>query len=618
MRPVSSYSLKNLFKRAVNLWRHLWAIPAFRFNLVTFVAVWWPLMVLYFQINAIVVACVGFSASDAALVLLPLWWIKRRRLLALVPVWFVTLFVLPNLLMYRWSGDLITFRSIYMTGNVGDAVTSNIPMLLRPVDFAILISAVAYTLWAIRFNRKIPVGRLSRRIMKWGIACTLAIGLLQQMGQQYRWTRIMQEWGVDVDYLSVVDRIEYKDFMRSHDLSFKGFPIYLVQNVIQLFESRSLSEDSRREIDGYLLSQPSLKTRHEEFASNRDKNLVVILVESLNSDAITATLGGRDVMPNLRRLINAPGTISNLNVVTQVKDGISSDGQLLLNTGILPLEQGSGTMEYGMETRFISLLHLMQPTENMVIFGDDGRGWGKYGTFKNFGFSNIVTSLDYSENKNACDYELLAEIPSRISQLQEPFLLEALTIGMHSPYKYTERDVPRWIMDNEADELQAKYYNVANEFDAALGTLIDNMKKSGIYDRSVILVVSDHSIDSGYDNQDQFLGEIPMTFVAMNTGVTLNMDFIAGQSDIFPTIAEIMGWNLSPIAGLIEIDGEPTAWRGVGRSMFDYTDGVATAGAVDSRGIVHGDIDAESAARLRKGWKISNDLFRGNYLKTVE
>ncbi|MDE6037290.1 MAG: hypothetical protein K2G05_03410, partial [Duncaniella sp.] len=60
-------------------------------------------------------------------------------------------------------------------------------------------------------------------------------------------------------------------------------------------------------------------------ADNRDENLIMILVESLNADYIGRNADHGDITPTLSSLLAAEGTISNLNIITQTGEGGSSD-----------------------------------------------------------------------------------------------------------------------------------------------------------------------------------------------------------------------------------------------------------------------------------------------------
>lgn len=61
----------------------------------------------------------------------------------------------------------------------------------------------------------------------------------------------------------------------------------------------------------------------------------------------------------MNALVNAENTVSALNIVPQVKEGCSNDGQLLTNTGLLPLDKGVSSMLFGDRNIYPSLPRIL-------------------------------------------------------------------------------------------------------------------------------------------------------------------------------------------------------------------------------------------------------------------
>lgn len=316
---------------------------AFRFYLMSLVALIFPLTVLYHSVNCPIPAGIIFSLSDAAIVLLPYWFIKRFRWLTLIPVWFTVLFVEINLMMLNWGSELITFHSIYMTQNVDEAVTSNLPDLISFINYLLLIAAIAYTVYYIVYRKRICGDKFGKRTIKTGLIGSLVMFVLVQTALQFKWQK--DDMNPDNKEFSILNRVTGHNNIRTRDFIYKGYPIYVITNVVELFKSRELSAEEVARVEKYLSSMKEPEISDSTFINNRDKNLILIVVESLNTHAVNAEINGRAVMPNLKELIDREGTISNLNIITQVKDGSSGDGQLIINTGLLPIKNGSANLE---------------------------------------------------------------------------------------------------------------------------------------------------------------------------------------------------------------------------------------------------------------------------------
>lgn len=567
------------------------------------------------HINESIINCIFLSISDALILLLPFWLINRHRWLTLIPIWLSGIFVEINLLMLKWNSDLISFHSIYMTGNVDNAVTDNIPMLLTPFNFIIIILLIAYTVYYYRKRKIINQHRYSIKTKVIAIISTILIFIVNQVVFQiYHYNSFMERGFTAVKITDVKPRIFHRDGSRAATFLYKGYPLYVTTSVYELLNSKSrdLSGEQLNQIDQYFLTQDSLVVSHPEFNNNKNKNLIIILVESLNSQAINATASNREVMPVLSSLTKQEGTISALNVLTQIKDGSSGDGQMLINTGLLPLNEGSSSIEYGSSTDFIALPMILEDRNSVAVFSESGNCWDKKNVYYNFGFNEIVTTADYSKTSIVDDAEVMKFSESLLSSIKQPFFLEVLTMSMHSPFDMIDEDVPEWISNSEYSSKRQKYYHACNYFDSALGKFIDRLKEFKLWDNTILVIVSDHSTPS--DEDTRLYSDIEMAFLATNTGVTANIEYKVGQVDLFTTILDIMD-NPQSKRSKFKINSIDRSWQGLGQSILSTN---YPKGAVDPHGKKYGDFNAEITNRLNDAYTVSNNFIRGNYLKRLK
>ena len=132
--------------------------------------------------------------------------------------------------------------------------------------------------------------------------------------------------------------------------------------------------------------------------NNSNKNLILIVVESLNSEVIGATINGNKVTPVLESLLSEEGTVSSLNMVTQVYKGGSSDGQLLINTGLLPIATEAASMSYSDRIELPSLVKKLRKDNNIAVFADDASSWKQKEVYYNFGFDSVFCSEDFKDD----------------------------------------------------------------------------------------------------------------------------------------------------------------------------------------------------------------------------
>ena len=112
-----------------------------------------------------------------------------------------------------------------------------------------------------------------------------------------------------------------------------------------------------------------------------------------------------------------------------------------------------------------------------------------------------------------------------------------------------------FIQLGEIDEAGHIYGENSSQYDAALesadkwlGSIVAQLKSLGIYDRTLIYVVSDHGFDEGRNIHS----DAPYAFLATNDATVMRA---GGRADIAPTIMERMGLDLSKISPAL--DGHP-------------------------------------------------------------
>lgn len=340
----------------------------------------------------------------------------------------------------------------------------------------------------------------------------------------------------------------------------------------------TLHREQRKAIESYLASMPIPNADNAGiFAANRDKNLIFIVVESLNSWVVGHQCGDRSITPVLDSLINAPGTISCLRVSPQTLIGNSADGQLIYNTGLLPINHGVAAMTYGQNTypALAKALNIRRAEEFIV---EGGAVWDHHITNVSYGYDRLNDEIAVEDL--SMDRGVLVTALDSIATMPRPFLTEITTMSMHHPFE--DPDVPALPEVEALDEepLRKGYLNAVAEFDNALGCFIRSLKAKGLFDNSVIILASDHdhfTSEAEMDNDTR----LPIVFMALNTGLSRRIEYATGQVDVFPTVLEIMNRR----------DG----WQGLGVSMLDTV--------------------RPTPGRVEEAFKVSDLIIRSDYFR---
>lgn len=539
--------------------------------------------------------------TEAAFISSFIWIFGRKwRILMPVIITLLLIFLWCNLLYYRYWNDLIPFSLIAEAASYNSLVFDAVPGLLRFADVGyILIPIFLFILFAILKVANAPYLSWKEKLLVLALALIIYGGgqLVQIVCTMRYWRRAEREVSFSSLVSSKLPQPEY--FSRERVYSSNGLLLYIVHMICNGNQSHlELNSTQRSEIERFLTHNkiPSGSEYDCEFVKNSHKNLILIIVESLNAPYIGQTINNYRVTPNLDTLINSEGTISCMSVIPQISDGASSDGQLMYNTGMLPLKNEAVAMRYA-ENKWHSLAEDPNFAQTSEIIVEKGGLWNHSITSRSYSYDKLINNLDHETM--SMDAAVMARAISEIDSARQPFMIQITTLSMHNPFD--DRNTPDvdWISSANKSNVEKRYMLALHEFDRALGDFIALLKNREIYDNSVIVIVSDHNI--AVTEKDISNGpDYPIAFIALNTGHTEKVPRTVGQIDVYPTIREIMGRS----------DG----WHGLGMSILDPRNN----SAVDASGALHSTSGQRLDSLKHEAWRISDLMIRGNYFETVQ
>lgn len=541
-----------------------------------------------------------FVSMDV-LALLSIYWLSPRHMrgFTLIIIWCISLLLGANALYYRYWGSLLSPSTILDPSSFNSFVWNALGTLITPGDLLyIALPASLTAIWYIMRGMNFHVSRTYRVII---LALSILLFVSAGFMKVRRYAIYLSDIGLTRDTWAISFRLKYGSFGKPSglgELTGQGITIYSLSQLLSSLSGRyiTLTDKDSAFIESFI-SHPH--TSSVGLADNRDKNLIFIIVESLNANHIGYRAGGRSVTPVLDSLLNIPGTVSSLNMISQTAEGGSSDGQMIYNTGLLPIKSGAASILYG-DNAFPSIARALNDRVSVEVIPEHRSVWNHGTTSVSYGYSRLFDSSDmesagHSIAERGADgalFDFASEITDTISR---PFMLTIPTISMHFPFRNPGVPAMPFIDASIPESSLRDYLNALNYFDTELGRFLSNLHRKGLYDSSVIIIASDHDMNVASPDlwMDQHTTN-PITFLALNTGIDRRICHVTGQADVFPTILDIMGI------------GNDYGWRGVGTSMLDID---SPQGAIDSTGKPHGN----HSSRLEQQWKVSDLIIRSNY-----
>lgn len=502
-------------------------------------------------------------AGDAAMLTAPYWLMSRRwRWTVTLPVVLTALFLLVNIWYYRFWGDILPLTAFSMVSNVNGLLLDSVRGLPAAADLWIALPPLALVALVVVLRRRLrdePPLRMRVRVYA-ALGC-VAVFIMAQLAvseSARRWRAgelgdRVSLWQATVDRVATVSfqgRVTYRDC---------GICVYMTRMAATALSSRDamrkLTDAERAEVDAFIAANID---ESRVMTDNRDKNVIFIIVESLNADVIGRKVAAREVTPTLNALLGTEGTFAALDMRTQIRQGGSGDGQLIYNTGLMPLSDDVTSLTVVPRAHFAPLASMLGRHTAGAVFADDGRSWNQTVAFNRFGFDKVYTSEEDAGAvaERGADGAMFDRALEVVRTARQPFMLEMVTISMHVPFDdpgVTGYDCfdNAGLTDNERGYLRMTAY-----FDAELARFINGLKALGVWDDTILVLASDHSQNIAVDASERAGDDaMPILFMAVNTGVTRTVDQTVYQTDVFPTLLDIAG-----------VTGVP--YRGVGVSML--------------------------------------------------
>ena len=539
--------------------------------------------------------------ADALLFALPVWGMRRKRWL--FPwIGLVTLYLLANAWYYRNYGTIMPLSSFLLVQNL-PTVGESLLLSLRWSDLVLILPPVLFMLGYAALpkagperentqqgegNGRRPLG--SRRFP--GFALALGLILLIN-GPRYLFARYCAA-DQDPIYRNLMEPIR-----AIREYGFTNFWI---------FQLSYMKDCSPEEIEFASRFVETAERKHpkNQLVDPHNKNLILILVESLCSWPVNLTVDGVEVTPYLNALTRDTTVLYLPKVMPQVKDGRSSDAQLMLNTGLLPLASGATSGIYGSTNTYPSLPKALKNRgyTSISLTCDNKTFWNQDATCRSYGFDRLYERLDNGRLRPESDQHLFENALPILLDTKQPFYAQLVTFSGHDP---VDTDFESSLRHSGIQNREVLNYLIITQFvDHHLGRFIERLRDSGLYDNSILVIVGDHDSTitrDRYENrpvrnpEDRF---IPL-FI-LNAPLSAPTDRVIAQSDLFPSLLDLMGVADYPFHGL-------------GESLFRHQPDCA----VDWTGTRVGNNTDDSVRQRRfEAWRVSDillrsDLFAGKF-----
>ena len=463
-----------------------------------------------------------------------------------------TALLMFNVIYYREFTDFMTINTIFGYSTVSQGLSGSSFALLKPQDIIIVadivIVALGFITGFLHLDKR-PIPRVQAlALTSFSLFClvlNITLGEIsrpQLLSRTFDRNYLVKYLGIDTymvyDGLKTARNSQVRNKAGSSDLN----------NIINFTRNHYAEPNSKM------------------YGIAKGRNVIVIHLESFQQFLINYKLNDKEVTPFLNSLYNSKETYSFANFFNQVGQGKTSDAENMLETSTHGLSQGSLFSILGTDNTFegaSAILGQSQGYTSAVFHGNSGSFWNRNNVYKNLGYNYFFDSSYYNtDTNNLTEYGLKDKLlfhdsVKYLERLQQPFYAKFVTVSNHFPFALDDQNTS-FDKANTSDASINNYFVTAHYLDQAVQEFFEYLKKSGLYDNSIIVLYGDHygisdtrnlklasllgkssSTWSDFDNTQMqrvpFMIHIPGT---KDGGVQTQY---GGEIDVLPTLLHLLG-----------------------------------------------------------------------------
>lgn len=468
---------------------------------------------------------------------------KARNRYLMITSFLLTFLLYANVVFYRFFNDFITMPLLFQTSNfadLGNSVTEEFKWydIFYFADLIVLLVVLKVKPKIVSFR---SMSKMNRRAYFLAAAAMFFLNLgLSEIERPQLLTRTF-------------DRE-----MLVKNIGTFNYHIYDVMLQSKSSAQRALADGSElADIENYSDANYA-KPNDNLFGVAKGKNLIMVSVESTQDFVINNKVNGQEITPFMNQF--AKQSLYFNNFYHQTGQGKTSDAEFLTENSLYPLSRGAVFFTHS-GNEFNSMAEKLGENGyfSNAMHANNKSFWNRDIMYKSLGYQRFYEAGDYDINEDNSvnwgmkDGPFFEQSVQHMKEMPKPFYSKLLTLTNHHPFYYDEEDQFIDEFTSNSGTLN-RYFVTVRYTDEALKKFVADLKASGLYENSVIVLYGDHYGISENHNEamSQYLGKEVTPFVSTQLqkvpfmvhipGVKGRViDKVGGQIDVRPTLLHLLG-----------------------------------------------------------------------------
>ena len=491
---------------------------------------------------------------------------------------FLTLLCIINSSYYNYFSSYTSISQLVTTKYLGE-VKDSLITVVKLRDFIYLVLPTILIAYILKTKYRFSNNKNFKNFLKVNnltVICTILFALNLK---PVDYSRLVKQW----NRIYLVEKF--------------GLYVYHVNDVFQSVEPKLIAifgyDKAKKNFNDYYAKRTDVQSYTNEYTNIfKGKNLISIHGESIQKFVINLKINGKEVTPNLNRLVKQGMYFSNY--YSQVSVGTSSDSEFTINTSLMPAKVGVAFVSY-FDREYVTIPKLFKSLGyyNMSFHANKGDFWNRNSMYKSLGYDKFYDQkafkIDETIGLGLSDksfFRQLTPILKKENDNHQNFYATLIMLTNHTPfpdissYSKDPLDLKMYVTENGETKaypylegtVLGRYLQSVHYADEALGELMEHLETNGLLENTVLMFYGDHDArlssseykrfynydykndktldetDPNYKKYGYYEHElnrsVPFFFWSKNDNQKINKTItnVMGAYDILPTLGNMFGF----------------------------------------------------------------------------
>ncbi|MFP4977710.1 LTA synthase family protein [Paenibacillus sp. CN-4] len=455
----------------------------------------------------------------------------------------LTAILFAAIMYFKYYGVIVTYHALEQVNQV-TAVRNSVFSLMDPYYLLIFTDIILLGYYFLRSKKgkelKKNINRSGRRSVPM-VLFAVSLGLCL--------------------FNVLPNRASMNEIKKAEEMGILNYEAYTIfsQDKIELVDAKEITQQAVNE-----LKEIDPNSVSPLYGSAKDKNLVIIQLESFQSFLLGLELDGKEVTPNLNAVMK--DSLYFNNFYQMVGQGNTSDAEFVVNTSYYIPPRGAATMAY-VDKKLPSMPRFLKEHgySTATFHTNDVEFWNRGELYSSLGWDHYYEHEYFGDEDTfffgASDEVLYRKTAEKLKEMQEagPFYAQVISMSAHHPFTIPEEKYRMKLPERYEGTFVGDYIRAQNYADAAFGEFVKELKANGVWDNSLIMIYGDHmglpiySLDHDdkklmaeiYGDEYSYSHMLNIPLLIVNAGDSGRiLPQVGGEVDIFPTAAGLLGFPM--------------------------------------------------------------------------